>query len=60
MANIKALNYKPNKEINYKLKFTKDWLNLPLLRNNKQNAVILEKLPQLHMHRIKIQKFTPT
>ncbi|CAI6357303.1 unnamed protein product [Macrosiphum euphorbiae] len=54
VTNIKALNYKPHKEINYKLRFTEDWSNLPLLRNNKQNTVISEALPQLHMDRIKI------
>jgi len=56
VTNIKALNYKPHKEINYKLRFTEDWSNLPLLRNNKQNTVISEALPQLHMNRIKIKK----
>lgn len=45
MTNIKALNYKPHKEINYKLRFTEDWLNLPLLRNTKHNVVISETLP---------------
>jgi len=44
VTNINALNYKPQKEINYKLRFTEDWSNLPLLKINKM------QLSQKHYH----------
>lgn len=56
VTNIRALRYSPNRTIQYKLRFSNNWQDLPARVNRTIKPVTLEELPNLYKERIRITK----
>ena len=54
VTDIRALQYKPDGTINYKLRFTEDWQPLPQRRNIQIQPIEIDRLPNLYSSRLKI------
>lgn len=56
VVDVKAYRYLPNATIQYKLKFSDEWTDIPERKNKTIKSMSFESFPALYKERLKVKK----
>lgn len=56
VVDVKAYQYLPNATIQYKLKFSDEWTDIPGRKNKTINPMSFESFPALYKERLQVKK----